>query len=113
MRSVIPVLFLVACGSPMGLAEVDYSQNYDSAYDEAEGIDGAEIDPSATNPWVETSEDTLSTFSVDVDSASYSLSRRSLKQGLLPDPNAVRVEEFINYFRSSSMSQAPWALQTN
>src|SRR5690606_20932053 len=40
----------------------------------------------------------LSTFSVDVDAASYSNARRYLMQGLLPPRDAVRVEEFINYF---------------
>jgi Ca-activated chloride channel family protein len=41
----------------------------------------------------------LSTFSVDVDTASYSNVRRFLTAGTLPPPDAVRVEEMINYFR--------------
>jgi Ca-activated chloride channel family protein len=40
----------------------------------------------------------LSTFSIDVDTASYALVRRFLKQGLLPPAGAVRIEELINYF---------------
>lgn len=40
----------------------------------------------------------LSTLSVDVDVASYGDMRRSISQGQLPYPEAVRVEEFINYF---------------
>ena len=40
----------------------------------------------------------LSTFSADVDTASYSNTRRFLKQGQLPPPDAVRLEELINYF---------------
>ncbi|MGF1534797.1 MAG: VWA domain-containing protein, partial [Bernardetiaceae bacterium] len=40
----------------------------------------------------------LSTFSIDVDGASYSNARRFLERGQLPPPDAVRVEEFINYF---------------
>jgi len=40
----------------------------------------------------------LSTFSVDVDTASYSNVRRFLREGRLPPPDAVRIEEFINYF---------------
>lgn len=43
-------------------------------------------------------EDPVSTFSIDVDTASYSYVRRSLKEGFLPDPDSVRVEEMINYF---------------
>lgn len=50
------------------------------------------------NPFVDTSEDRLSTFAVDVDTASYTLMRNYLNQGLLPPPEAVRVEEFVNYF---------------
>lgn len=44
------------------------------------------------------SESPLSTFSVDVDTGSYTNSRRQLNQGHLPTENAVRVEEFVNYF---------------
>ena len=40
----------------------------------------------------------LSTFSIDVDAASYSITRRFLMQGRIPPKDAVRVEEFINYF---------------
>ncbi|MFD2785714.1 vWA domain-containing protein [Hymenobacter rubripertinctus] len=41
----------------------------------------------------------LSTFSIDVDAASYSNVRRFLQQGQLPPPDAVRVEEMLNYFQ--------------
>jgi Ca-activated chloride channel homolog len=40
----------------------------------------------------------LSTFSIDVDAASYSNARRFIQNGQLPPKDAVRVEEFINYF---------------
>lgn len=43
-------------------------------------------------------EDPVSTFSIDVDTASYSFVRASLNRGALPPNDAVRVEEFINYF---------------
>ena len=45
-----------------------------------------------------TEYDRLSTFSIDVDSASYTLVRRKLNEGYLPPEAAVRVEEFVNYF---------------
>lgn len=51
-----------------------------------------------TNPIHRTAEDPVSTFSLDVDTASYSFTRRSLREGLLPEPGTVRVEEMINYF---------------
>ncbi|MGE5419937.1 MAG: VWA domain-containing protein, partial [Chloroflexota bacterium] len=41
----------------------------------------------------------LSTFSIDVDNASYSNIRRFINNGQLPPPDAVRIEEMINYFR--------------
>jgi Ca-activated chloride channel family protein len=41
----------------------------------------------------------LSTFSVDVDTASYANVRRFLNEGRLPPPDAVRIEELINYFK--------------
>ncbi|MBN2494444.1 MAG: von Willebrand factor type A domain-containing protein [Deltaproteobacteria bacterium] len=51
------------------------------------------------NGWVDTAADRLSTFAVDVDTAAYTIARRKLEQGALPPPEAVRTEEFINYFR--------------
>lgn len=51
-----------------------------------------------TNPVRSVSQDPVSTFSIDVDTASYSFARRSLRQGMLPQPDTVRVEEMINYF---------------
>ncbi len=42
--------------------------------------------------------DPISTFSIDVDTASYSFARSSLDRGVLPQKDSVRVEEMINYF---------------
>ncbi len=64
----------------------------------------------------------LSTFSIDVDSASYSNMRRFINQGQLPPSDAVRIEELINYFTydypnptnnkpfslTTEISQTPW-----
>jgi hypothetical protein len=52
----------------------------------------------APNPWVETERDRLSTFAADVDTASYTYSRRAIDGGALPPAAAVRVEEFVNAF---------------
>ncbi|TXS40453.1 VWA domain-containing protein [Streptomyces sp. uw30] len=43
--------------------------------------------------------DYLSTFALDVDTASYGYARRTLSEGRLPDPSTVRPEEFVNSFR--------------
>ncbi len=45
-----------------------------------------------------TSEEPVSTFSIDVDTAAYSVVRSSLTRGQLPPSQAVRIEEMINYF---------------
>ncbi len=50
------------------------------------------------NPFIATAIQPLSTFSIDVDTASYSLARRYLLDGKLPPPESVRTEEFVNYF---------------
>jgi len=50
------------------------------------------------NPFTDTSEDHLSTFALDVDTASYTVTRSYIQDGSLPPASAVRVEEFINYF---------------
>ncbi|RPJ52412.1 MAG: VWA domain-containing protein, partial [Acidobacteria bacterium] len=78
----------------------------------------------ADNEMTAVAKDPLSTFSIDVDTASYSNVRRFLREGRLPPPDAVRIEEMINYFpydyepphdRSpfavvTEVAQAPWAL---
>ena len=76
----------------------------------------------AENRFRRVSEHPLSTFSVDVDTASYANVRRFLNEGRLPPTDAVRVEELINYFKydypaprngapvsiSTELAPAPW-----
>lgn len=50
------------------------------------------------NPVKVTAEDPVSTFSIDVDTASYAVIRSSLNAGQVPPPEAVRIEEMVNYF---------------
>ncbi|WP_429172545.1 vWA domain-containing protein [Ensifer sp. LBL] len=51
-----------------------------------------------SNPVKSVATDPISTFSVDVDTASYAFVRRSLMEGQMPERDAVRVEEMVNYF---------------
>jgi Ca-activated chloride channel family protein len=51
------------------------------------------------NPFLAVAHNPLSTFSVDVDTASYANVRRFLQNGQLPPKDAVRIEELVNYFR--------------
>ncbi len=50
------------------------------------------------NPSIDTEDDHLSTFALDVDTGSYTIMRSYLKDGNLPPPESVRVEEYVNYF---------------
>ncbi len=80
-------------------------------------------DHRAENDFVVTSDQPRSTFSIDVDTASYSNIRRFIeKQGTLPPKDAVKIEEMINYFSydypepkgdvpfsvDTELSRAPW-----
>ncbi len=56
------------------------------------------FDEYTPNPVKVTRTDPVSTFSIDVDTASYAFMRASLNNGVLPQANAVRTEELINYF---------------
>jgi Ca-activated chloride channel family protein len=74
------------------------------------------------NRFRKTTDEPLSTFSIDVDGASYSNVRRMINYGQMPTEGAVRVEEFINYFKykypqptgndpfsiNTEMSVCPW-----
>lgn len=62
-------------------------------------IDRENYEDVDANPIHVVSEDPVSTFSIDVDTASYSNVRRFLNEGRLPPTDAVRIEEMINYFR--------------
>ncbi|WP_371623484.1 von Willebrand factor type A domain-containing protein [Streptomyces sp. NBC_01116] len=57
------------------------------------GESGDEAEPDAARP------DYLSTFALDVDTASYGYARRTLGDGMMPSPEEVRPEEFVNSFR--------------
>ena len=53
---------------------------------------------SGTNPFIDTEDDHLSTFAMDVDTGSYSIARQYVTDLYLPPPAAIRVEEFVNAF---------------
>lgn len=59
---------------------------------------GDRFEEFSDNPFIETTTNPVSTFSIDADGASYAYARMCIKRGGLPNPNAVRIEEFINYF---------------
>jgi Ca-activated chloride channel family protein len=63
-----------------------------------EPFDAMFFDHTGVNPFVSTEDDHLSTFAIDVDNASYTMTRSYLNRGFLPPDDAVRVEEFVNNF---------------
>lgn len=66
------------------------------------------------NRFHRTTQEPLSTFSIDVDAAAYSNVRRFLQEGTLPPADAVRIEEMVNYFPYSfnqPQGQHPFVLQ--
>ncbi len=67
-----------------------------ASHREAGGVETYEL--IADNPFLLAAQQPLSTFSIDVDTASYANVRRFLTQGSLPPKEAVRIEEMINYF---------------
>jgi Ca-activated chloride channel family protein len=56
--------------------------------------------PRGVNGYVDTFRDHLSTFGIDVDTASYTRARNHIEAGRLPAPETVRVEEFVNFFEA-------------
>jgi Ca-activated chloride channel family protein len=65
-----------------------------------EGLDeDAFIERYGYRPFVDAARDHLSTFGMDVDTASYTQARAALREGRLPEPASVRTEEFVNYFK--------------
>jgi Ca-activated chloride channel family protein len=67
-----------------------------------DGVEGKEFNTETyshidENAFFEVARVPLSTFSIDLDTASYSNTRRFLKDGQSPPKDAVRIEELINY----------------
>src|SRR5690554_3503430 len=100
----LAALTLSACGESM------YGNDYMTGYPEADYAEPAPLSPDAEtpepdhptfeeNPFIDASQESTSTFSVDVNTASYTYARAQLGYGRLPEPRYVRIEEFINFFR--------------
>lgn len=101
--------------------------NFTDSY--SPGISAPQPDPGGEgyeeyqeNPFISTTDEAISTFSIDADGASYSNTRRFLNSHQLPPKGAIRTEEFINYFNfdypeengqhpialNGEMSTCPW-----
>ncbi|MCA6067849.1 von Willebrand factor type A domain-containing protein [Chryseobacterium sp. RG1] len=74
-----------------------------------------EYDAFVENPFELTKNQSVSTFSIDVDNAAYSNIRRMINNGEIVDKNAVRIEEMINYFKYSypqPQNNQPFSINT-
>ena len=95
----LTIFLYIGCG---GDDDYDYelAEEYDSGLNPPNGApyDDVFFRNYGTNPFIDTEDDHLSTFGMDVDTASYSVTRRYIRDGHLPPPEAVRVEEFVNAF---------------
>jgi Ca-activated chloride channel family protein len=81
-----------------GPAEADRLESYGGIRQQNGEFNTAAYDHILENPFLDAASNPLSTFSIDVDTASYSNIRRFINQGSLPPKDAVRLEEMINYF---------------
>jgi Ca-activated chloride channel family protein len=78
--------------------EFDRSDRYSDIRRQSGEFNTAAYDHILENPFLDAKSNPLSTFSIDVDTASYSITRRFINEGSLPPKDAVRVEEMMNYF---------------
>jgi Ca-activated chloride channel family protein len=107
-------------GYAAGIQVTNTNGFYNGDLDEEFNTEG--YDFITENRFLKVNDNPLSTFSIDVDAASYSNVRRFLNQGQLPPAGAVRIEEMINYFSydypqpgneqpfsiNTEISDAPW-----
>jgi Ca-activated chloride channel homolog len=106
-------------GRAAGVSITNNSPVYDN---DDENFNTEDYDGITENRFRKVNDEPLSTFSIDVDGASYSNVRRIINYGQLPTPGAVRIEEFVNYFKykypqptgnnpfsiNTEMSTCPW-----
>ena len=82
----------------MSVASMPAAAAHRIAEERAEAADAETYSAIEENPFYEVARSPLSTFSIDVDTASYSNTRRFINERQLPPKDAVRIEELINYF---------------
>lgn len=78
---------------------VSQGSNDSKSYVSQNAIDSEEYGSYKENRFVSPLAEALSTFSIDVDTESYTNFRRFINQGQKPSKDAIRIEEFINYFK--------------
>jgi len=113
----LTVLLLTSCGIDEGQNPSYERGNYEDNFPNTE-----KYDDYGENPFINTADKAVSTFSIDADGASYCVMRRFVNLGQLPPKASIRIEEFINYFTfdypeptnnenialNSEVSTCPW-----
>ncbi|QDU39162.1 von Willebrand factor [Maioricimonas rarisocia] len=84
--------------APAASRSVPAGERVERSMEEADSFSMETYDRIVENAFRTVMDHPLSTFSIDVDTASYSNVRRYLNNGQLPPPGAVRIEELVNYF---------------
>jgi Ca-activated chloride channel family protein len=108
-RNIIPIIALLAltvsCSKAFDMIGGKYS--YDNGYytmdmngarEPGQEGEGDRFDKIVENEFIDTETEPVSTFSVDADGAAYAYMRRCINNGFFPIANAVRIEEYLNYF---------------
>ncbi len=93
---VCSALIFPACGGEYAPGGSFGSSDGGSA---GEANEGDSYEDVGTNPFTMVAHDPLSTFAADVDTASYDIFVRDIETGTLPQPESVRLEEYVNFFR--------------
>ncbi|MBB6428869.1 vWA domain-containing protein [Algisphaera agarilytica] len=94
-----------------GIVMISSQRDLDQMKQKSEEFTTESYDRVEDNPFLAAIDNPLSTFSVDVDTASYANVRRFLDQGQLPPADAVRIEELVNYFEYGY--EPPMAFELN
>ena len=101
----VVVFVATACGSSassggyvQGPDQQHHQPTYPPPAPAASAYDGNTFKDPGKNPVTDTDEDHVSTFAMDVDTASYAIAQRYVADGNVPDPASVRVEEWVNAF---------------
>ena len=95
----VTLALVSGCSKELTLGGIfDMAASPDGTVDIPEDEGGDNYEDYADNPFIMTSDQNISTFSVDADGASYANMRRYIMSGALPPAASVRIEEYLNYF---------------
>ncbi len=99
LAAAVTLLLLHGCFSEDGVSMSSYPSDGGGGWEDNDYYSGSEKSSVfEINSFVNTADDPLSTFGLDVDNGSYTFHRKKVEGGTVPSPDAIRVEEFINYF---------------